>query len=161
MSRHSWCAFILCERSRESTVPCGATASPPIFPVACSSVNPYLVSWASLQSQSMHQQASSHLHQSVQYCILMPVASISRLLASKQLSTALCVFCRCALCVFPAVADIVSVAFTTLFLVALLTTTRRMITAAINRRIQRRLRIFQSVTVSSESQHGLKCQLSP
>ena len=47
-------------------------------------------------------------------------------------------------------ADIVSVAFTTLFLVALLTTTRRMITAAINRRIQRRLRIFLSVTVSSE-----------
>ena len=70
----------------------------------------------------------------------------------------LCV-CRCALCVFPAVADIVSVAFTTLFLVALLTTTRRMITAAINRRIQRRLRIFQSVTVSSECQPGLKRQL--
>lgn len=58
--------------------------------------------------------------------------------------------CRCALCVFPAVADIVSVAFTAFFLLALLATTRRMIAAAINRRIQRRLRIFQAITASSE-----------
>ncbi|KAL3134644.1 hypothetical protein ABBQ32_007654 [Trebouxia sp. C0010 RCD-2024] len=56
---------------------------------------------------------------------------------------------RCALCVFPAVADIVSVAFTAFFLLALLATTRRMIAAAINRRIQRRLRIFQAITAST------------
>ena len=62
----------------------------------------------------------------------------------------MCSGCRCALCVFPAVGDIVSVAFTTLFLLALWTVTSRMITAAINRRIQRRLRIFQSVTMSSK-----------
>lgn len=61
--------------------------------------------------------------------------------------------CRCALCVFPAVADIVSVAFSTFFLLALLATTRRMIAAAINRRIQRRLRIFQAITASSEFLH--------
>ena len=56
--------------------------------------------------------------------------------------------CRCALCVFPAVADIVSVAFTTVYLFALWTTTKRMMAAAINRRIQRRLRTFQFVTIA-------------
>lgn len=56
---------------------------------------------------------------------------------------------QCALCVFPAVADIVSVAFTTLYLLALWTTTSRMIIAAINRRIQRRLRTFQYVNLAA------------
>ncbi|DBA84654.1 hypothetical protein WJX77_004977 [Trebouxia sp. C0004] len=56
---------------------------------------------------------------------------------------------QCAVCIFPAVADIVSVAFTTLYLLALWTTTKRMLTAAINRRIQRRLRIFQFVTIAA------------
>ena len=58
--------------------------------------------------------------------------------------------CRCALCVFPAVADIVSVAFTTVYVFALWTTTKRMMVAAINRRIQRRLRTFQIVTIAGE-----------
>lgn len=129
-----------------------------ICPVAQSSADSYLASAAWLESQNMHREASAmfaSLCNSVHYCqYLHHQHSLPR---SSWVPT-LCV-CRCALCVFPAVADIVSVAFTTLFLVALLTTTWRMITAAINRRIQRRLRIFQSVTVSSECQPGLKRQL--
>lgn len=57
--------------------------------------------------------------------------------------------CRCAICVFPAVADIVSVAFSTLFVLALWATTSRMIAAAINHQIQRRLRTFQIVILTS------------
>ena len=64
-----------------------------------------------------------------------------------------CKCCRCALCVFPAVADIVSVAFTTLYLLALWTTTKRMMTAAINRKIKRRLRIYQFVTIAGLFSH--------
>lgn len=56
---------------------------------------------------------------------------------------------RCAICIFPAVADIVSVAFTTLFILALWATTSRMVAAAINRQLQRRLRTFQIVVVTT------------
>lgn len=87
----------------------------------------------------------------------LPPEEESRWLAHADWLLPVCL-CRCALCVFPAVGDIVSVAFTTLYLLALWTTTKRMMVAAINRRIQRRLRMFQFVTVAGWFHHAtLSC----
>lgn len=56
---------------------------------------------------------------------------------------------------FPAVADIVAVAFSTLYVLAFWATTSRMILAAINRQIQKRLRKFQLVILTSRCSQRL------
>ena len=58
--------------------------------------------------------------------------------------------CSCAVCIFPAVGDIVSFVFSVLYLFLFWRTTRRMSAAIINKHMHLRLRVFQFSAMSGE-----------
>ena len=58
--------------------------------------------------------------------------------------------CSCAVCIFPAVGDIVSFVFSVLYLFLFWRTTRRMSATIINKHMHLRLRVFQFSAMSGE-----------
>ncbi|KAK9817889.1 hypothetical protein WJX72_003805 [[Myrmecia] bisecta] len=132
-------AALLCKMSLSRRKPAaGQWANSWVLALALAATIPVLilqsvVAWASLiVGTTAEESRGSLLH----YLIATHTAGTAEECGGEQ-------HAGCALCRFPAVSSMVSVAFALVYLFVIRQLTSRMLSAAINRRLQRRLRCFQ------------------